>query len=322
MSLRGAVSAFWRQAPNCVRQFTPMLPHPLTEVRKTRPDAMLWANMAVRPGFSWPNVLVEIPFEGKTMVLQPGGEDHSQAVSLYDEQGTSFDEGGSRISRFLSQLAWSHEAALIDLFISGSNNPASPGRLGRSTKFTAVWTGTDPWRSLYLPAVPDARAHLGLGLYRQGLGLALDSPPFSLLSFMKVLNIVHAGGPEQINWIDTNVDAIPNWSRGKRRLDELRAAGQSAIGAYLYGQGRCAVAHANATTVNPDDYGDTRRLSADLPLVQELASLFVERELGVEREHTFSQRIRDLNTLPESLLVPCALPNGRVGYVQPGQMPK
>lgn len=293
-----------------------MLSHPLTEICKTRPEAMLWANMAVRPGFSWPTVLVEVPFEGKTMVLQPGSESHSQAVSLYDEQGTNLDEGGSRISRFLSQLAWSHDAALVDLFIFGSNNPAAPGLLGRSTRSTTVWAGTEPWLSLYMPTVPDARAHLGLGLYRQGLGLALDSPPFSLLSFMKVLNIVHAGGPEQVSWINTNVDVLPNWSRGKSRLDELRAAGQSNIGAYLYGQGRCAVAHANGTTVNPDDYIDTRRLSADLPLVQELASLFVEKVLGVERELTFSNRIRGLSTVPAGLLVGRTLPNGQFGYVQ------
>lgn len=288
--------------------------HPLIEILKTRPDAMLWANMAVRPGFSWPNVLVQVPFEGKTMVLQPGSECHSQAVSLYDEQGTNFDEGGSRISRFLSQLAWSHDAALVDLFITGSNNPAAPGFLGRSMRGTNVWAGVTPWRSLYLPTVPDARAHLALGLYRQGLGLALDSPPFSLLSFMKVLNILHAGGPAQVSWIDANVDAIPTWSRGKRRLDELRVSGQSDIGAYLYGQGRCAVAHANATTVNPDDYTDTRRLSADLPLVQELAALFVEMELGVEREHTFSKRVRDVYPWPANLLIPRTLPNGRVCY--------
>ena len=293
-----------------------MLPHPLTEIRKIRPDAMLWANMAVRPDFSWPDVLVEVPFEGKTMVLQPGSQTHSQAVSLYDEEGTNFDEGGSRVSRFLSQLAWSHDAALVDIFISGSNNPAGPGLLGRSMQRASVWVGANPWLSLYLPNMPDARAHLALGLYRQGLGLALDSSPFSLLSFMKVLNILYAGGPAQVNWINTNVHAIPNWSRGKSRLDELQASGQIDIGEYLYRQGRCAVAHANTTTVNPDDYVDTRRLSADLPLVKELAALFIERELRVEREHTFSKRIRNAYTLPPNLLVPRPLPNGRIGYVQ------
>jgi hypothetical protein len=277
---------------------------------------MLWANMAVRPDFSWPDVLVEVPFEGKTMVLQPGSQIHSQAVSLYDEEGTNFDEGGSRVSRFLSQLAWSHDAALVDIFISGSNNPAGPGLLGRSMQRATLWMGANPWLSLYLPTMPDARAYLALGLYRQGLGLALDSSPFSLLSFMKVLNIVYAGGPAQVNWINTNVHAIPNWSRGKSRLDELQASGQSDIGEYLYRQGRCAVAHANTTTVNPDDYVDTRRLSADLPLVKELAALFIERELRVEREHTFSKRIRNAYTLPPNLLVPRPLPNGRIGYVQ------
>jgi len=292
-----------------------MLEHPLTEVRKTRPDAMLWANMAVRPGFSWPNALVEIPFEGKTMVLQPGSEQHSRAVSVYDEQGTNFEEGGSRVSRFLSHLAWSHDAALVDLFIAGSNNPAHPGLCGVSRQSAMNWAAVDPWLTLYLPASPDSRGDLALALFREGMGLALDSSPFSLLSFAKVLNIVLAGGPAQVAWINSSVNAIPHWSRGKDRLDELLANGINDVGEYLYGQGRCAVAHANSTTVNPDAYADRRRLSADLPLMKEVAGLFIERELGIEREHTFSARIRDLRTLPPNVLVPRPQPNGRVRYL-------
>lgn len=296
-----------------------MFGHPLTEIRKTRPDAMLWANMAVRPGFSWPNVLVEIPFEGKTMVLQPGSEQHSRAVSLYDEQGTNFEEGGSRVSRFLSHLAWSHDAALVDLFSTGSNNPAHPGLCGASNQAAFNWAAVDPWLSLYFPASPDPRGDLALALFREGLGLALDSSPFSLLSFAKVLNIVLAGGPAQIAWINSHVDAIPHWSRGKNRLDELLANGINDVGEYLYGQGRCAVAHANSTTVNPDGYADRRRLRADLSLMKEVAGLFIERELGIEREHTFSARIRDLRTLPPNILVPRPQPNGRVRYLSAEQ---
>lgn len=292
-----------------------MFEHPLTEFRKSRPDAMLWANMAVRPSFSWPNVEVEIPFEGKIMVLQPGSEKLSRAVSVYDDQGTNFKEGGSRVSRFLSHLAWSHDAALVDLFITGSNNPAHPGLCGAGQQPAMNWAAVHPWFSLYLPIAPDSRGHLALALYREGMGLAIDSSPFSLLSFAKVLNVIHASGPAQIAWINANVDAIPNWSRGKSRLDELRADGVNDVGEYLYGQGRCAVAHANSTTVDPDDYADRRRLSADLPLMKEVAALFIEKELGIEREHTFSKRTRDLRTLPSSYLVPRPQPKGYLRYV-------
>jgi hypothetical protein len=95
----------------------------------------------------------------------------------------------------------------------------------------------------------------------------------------------------------------------------LRADGINDVGEYLYGQGRCAVAHANNTTVDPDDYADRRRLSADLPLVKEVAALFIEKELGIEREHTFSKRIRDLRTLPSNVLVPRPQPKGYVRYL-------
>lgn len=292
-----------------------MYEHPLTEIRKTRPSAILWANMAVRPGFSWPNVYVEIPFEGKTMVLQPGSDKHSRAVSVYDDQGTNLEEGGSRVSRFLSHLAWSHDAALVDVFLTGSNNPAHPGLCGLHQQPTMNWASTGPWLSLYLPTAPDSRGLLALALYREGMGLTADSPPFSFLSFAKVLNIVHASGPAQVEWINANIDVVPECSRGGTRLGELHADGVSDVGAYLYGQGRCAVAHAHSTTVDPDDYADRRRLSADLPLMKEVAALFIEKELGIEREHTFAGRIRDLRLLPSNILVPRPQRNGYVRYL-------
>lgn len=79
--------------------------------------------------------------------------------------------------------------------------------------------------------------------------------------------------------------------------------------------GYCAIAHANSTKVDPDDYAVRRRLSADLPLMNEVAALFIENELGTEREHTFSKWIRDLRTLPSNALVPRPQPNGYARYL-------
>ena len=63
---------------------------------------MRWFNFAVRADFSWPNRVVEIPFEGKSIVLQPQTEELSCTASLYDEAGTTFEIGGTTLSRFLS----------------------------------------------------------------------------------------------------------------------------------------------------------------------------------------------------------------------------
>lgn len=294
-----------------------MAQHPLTEARRTRPDAMLWANMAVRPGFSWPNVQVEIPFEGRTMVLQPGTEQHSRAVSVYDESGTNIEEGGSRVSRFLSYLAWSQDAALVDLFLTGTNNPAHPGYCGASGQAPALWAAVDPWHTLYVPVSVGPRGDLALALFREGMGLEIDLSPFALLSFAKVLNISLAQGKDQISWINgnVNVNVIPSWSRGNARLEKLLASGVQDIGEYLYGQGRCAVAHANSMTVNPDDYASRSRIRSDIPLMRDVAALFIEREFGIEREHTFSARVRDQWPPPSNVLMPRKQPSGAVRYV-------
>jgi hypothetical protein len=79
------------------------------------------------------------------------------------------------------------------------------------------------------------------------------------LSYFKVLNISFSGGPDQMNWINANLSRVL-YPPALDRLFELEKS-ECDIGAYLYGQGRCAVAHANGTSlVNPDSYVDKRRL--------------------------------------------------------------
>jgi len=61
-------------------------------------------------------------------------------------------------------------------------------------------------------------------------------------------------------------------------------------GNYLYVSNRCAVAHANAEPlVDPDDPGDRRRLTSDLPMVKALAEYMIEQHFGVKSAHTVWQ---------------------------------
>lgn len=59
------------------------------------------------------------------------------------------------------------------------------------------------------------------------------------------------------------------------------------VGAYLYESGRCAVAHAYSEPIaDPEHVADRARLSKDLPLIQALAELAIESELGVKSQDT------------------------------------
>lgn len=257
---------------------------------------MIWLDMALSPKFSWPNKQIEIPFEEYRIVLQPRRKEPENpielacTISVFDSGGITFEVGGTVASRFLSRLAWSMDGGVIELFPAGSNNPNRPGRLGQGTYGRSGYAQVDPWDFLYLPSAIDKNADLALGLFREGM--SVNSTPFAFLSFFKILNIKHGGGPAQKNWINQNIQHL--WySPAVDRLKELRQAVPD-IGKYLYEEGRCAVAHAHGDIlVNPDNYTDKRRMESDLKLIKELAALFIERELGVLTDSSFWKSLRN-----------------------------
>lgn len=272
---------------------------------------MKWVDFAVCADFSWPDQPVEIPFEHKTIVLQPLTSELSCTASLFDPAGTTFEVGGMILSRFLSRLAWSRNGGIEELFAAGSNFPDRPGRLGRGSYPFSSWVNVEPWSYLYLPLPSSSQADLGLALFREGL--TLNSDPLCFLSFFKILNITLPSGSNQIAWINANLHHL-KYGRELERLNDLKTA-HADIGNYLYVQGRCAVAHAYGTPLaHPDDYRDKRRLHDDLPLIRALSAAFIEQELGVPSEDTFWTVHRNSDLSSAEILVPYPGANGRIRY--------
>jgi len=273
---------------------------------------MRWLNFAVSAKFSWPDEPVEIPFDGRIVVLQPLSEELSCTVSLYDENGTTFEEGGTILSQFLSYLSWSKNEGVEELFAIGTNMPDAPGRLGRGSYPFSCWGNVKPWDFLYIPRPSSEQAKLALAIYREGL--VLNSASLRFLSFFKVLNITHSNGKAQIKWINNSLIHI-KYGRELERLKELRKAHRD-IGDYLYVQGRCAIAHAySSPLVNPDVYCDRRRMEDDLPLIKELASIFIERELGVVSEGAAMKEKYEQCVANQEFFVPKKEHGKRIRYV-------
>lgn len=270
---------------------------------------MTWLNIAVIPKFSWPNVPIEIRFDGQVIVMSPPTEKLACRLALFDQDGVDIDAGGTVLSRFLSRMAWANNAGVSEVFFSGTNNPTEPGRLGAGSFGRSEFATAEPPRFIYVPVARSSDAELALALYREAL--SLNSVPFALLSYFKILNIRLGSGAAQEAWIDANLDKIscpPAVDRKKLLLQQ-----HSSVGHYLYVQGRCAVAHANnSPLVDPDLYRDKRRMQDDLPLVKELAALFIEQELGVQSTDSF-HRLFNGDPTPE-LLVRCGVRNGRKLY--------
>ena len=272
---------------------------------------MLWMNFAVRAGFSWPNVPVEIPFENSTVVLSPATEDLVCTASIFDQSGFEFAEGATRLSRFLSRLAWSQRGGIEEHFAIGTNDPEKTGRLGKGNYATSAWANIEPWHQLYLPSPPSPNAALAIALFREGM--TLNSEPLAFLSFFKVLNVVFSDGQAQQGWINNNLGLV-QYGQALDRLSELRAQHQD-IGKYLYVQGRCAVAHAYSSPVaDPDNYADRLRLRDDLPLIEAMAEFCIEHELDVPTTDTFLATHRNSKALPPEYLVPSSRSKDRVRY--------
>lgn len=243
-----------------------------------------WLDVAVIPAFPWPNAPVQIPFDGETIVLMPSTDELACTASAFDPEGNlTFERGVEAVRRFLSSLAWSNRGGVVELFCLGTNHPDRPGLMGTGKFGRSYFQLTEPPARLYLPSTQNPRGRRALAVYREGL--SINSEPFAFLSHFKVLNILFATGAPQKDWINAHLGMVSSYSAAER-LDALRDVPD--IGAYLYHQGRCAVAHAyDADVVDPDRFVETERLSLDLPLMQELAEICIEREFGILTDRTF-----------------------------------
>lgn len=135
----------------------------------------------------------------------------------------------------------------------------------------------------------DPKSRLALALFREAR--TVNSTPYEFLGYFKILNIVWNDRWATIN--DTRERPIVDGIRttlphlkDSQSLQRLRVISQTQTdpAAYLYESGRCAVAHANlSNVVDPDDFGDLRRLSADMCIIKEIAEYLLETHFGQSR---------------------------------------
>jgi hypothetical protein len=163
---------------------------------------------------------------------------------------------------------------------TGAIGSSAPTYIGKGPSANIV---TDNFRHDYLPDPTEKRARLALAFYREGMSTGTVAT--RVLNFFKILNILFSDPKSQVDWINANLSNLRN-HRELKRLGELRST-KSDIGQYLYGSGRCAVAHAfSDPLVDPENSDDLRRLQSDLPLIQALAELAIEKEFGLKSRET------------------------------------
>ena len=235
--------------------------------------------VSVHSGVPWPEAERDVEFDGHMILLIPPRRDEQGAVRTYPMAVIEYQKGANReqlvtvIRRFLNGLAWREQISIRELDVTYG----VPLRTGTRVPDN----GTSKWfEAKNVPDPGDAKARLALAFYREALDLEHIHTPYSFLSLFKVLNLRFARGPEQIRWINLNLQHARE-SRAVERLATITLTEPDA-GEYLYAAGRCAVAHAfSDQLVDPNDIRDQQRLSRDWPLMRSLSGLLIQTEWGI-----------------------------------------
>ena len=245
-----------------------------------------WVAAYVDSSLAWPVKAQKITYLGTDFYVIPATTDAYPGIAVKALRGEN-QAAKELILRFLSVLAWVEGSGVI---------PVSFGGGGRLYAFIRPKGGMlnvrEKFDLRYLPEVTDQKQKLAIALMREARGL--QHVAFSFLSFYRVLEV--AVGKKRIaTWIGSAVGRVRD-GRAKDALSKLRASGITDIANHLYVSGRCAIAHAGGNPiVDPDDPTDAARLYEERPLIEGLAELAIEEELGLQTARTvFREHLYEL----------------------------
>jgi hypothetical protein len=255
---------------------------PATRDHSERTVVKRWLTVAVDSGVAWPMADTRISFRGREFQLQAETDQFAACVVLeYDDSAATMTEAVTFVEEFLSSVSWIERGSIRT---GGMNSGSRLMRIGRGPKGRIV---TRKFYGDHLPVSDDPKVRLALALHREGLNLVSASVPYAFLSFAKIINILHGTGSTQIAWINAAVPQLSFSYEAQERAQRLRQEGKD-VGEYLYGSGRCAVAHAYSDAINPENPEDIYRLSLDLPLIKALSEYLIEHEFGVQSWQTIA----------------------------------
>ena len=239
-----------------------------------------WTVIGVNTGVAWPQKETELTFKNRKFLLKPETASHAPSICLNSDNDENRDEDMTLCREFMSSLAWTEHKPVREEMVCG-NGGERPIMVGKGPKWQCI--KALKFKCDYLPELTDDKSNLALAIYREALNVS--SAPYSFLGFFKIINIIKPHGNSQKKWINDNVGKITDYY-AVEKLKELMKVTTN-IGDHLYHSGRCAIAHAfSGVIVNPDDVSDTRRLHQELPIIQALAELAIEQELGVKSRST------------------------------------
>jgi len=229
-----------------------------------------WMNLGVSGQCGLPDSQIEVRFGTTRIILMPQTGEKSASIHLETHSNDDLDEM-TMANRFLSIVSWAYKESLQnDYGWSGSPMPRAVSKMNLARSINRDFLNR--WNPL-----DDPKQRLAVALYREAM--SVNSIPYKVLGFFKIINILYKNGPAQIAWIK---ETLPKLTEKHLQDRILAPSNAEDVAKYLYVSCRCAVAHASSDPlIDPDDLTHLRRLSADVHTVQALAEHLIKHELNV-----------------------------------------
>jgi len=234
----------------------------------------MWAIISFDTNMDFCKGTYIIGFDGFNLELIKGS--NTTVHSIYIETKSNISKAFEACLKFLSEMSWLYNTSVSDIFMFSASTKLRIGNEVKPFSRTGNVINLVDYEQLSL----DSTQRLALGLYKEGI--SSNSNFYKFLSFFKILNLNNHKGKEQIKWINNKTGEL---KLAKKALNELITSGVKDIGDYLYSSGRCAIAHASIKSgepiANPDNYEDLTRINNTIGIIEELASIYINKDLKI-----------------------------------------
>lgn len=250
---------------------------PLNDILTQTPELLVrgdWQCLNIETRTPWPTKPQTMIFEGHTLWLMPHTTDNHPGIAINRPAGLTMDDAWALLYRAISLISWTENTGIMVASMSGGDLPRMMG-MGKGAGIAL----RDAFDFSDLGGAQSDQGKLALALIREGRGL--NHPAYAFLSFYRALETAIPDKHARVPWIRANIDNI----QGHRAIEALTKLKQNIagdLGKHLRDSGRHAIAHASAEPIiNPDDPRDAQRLREELPVMEGLAVLAIENELGI-----------------------------------------
>lgn len=239
-----------------------------------------YLNVGVDNQVTWPRTEALVTFDRYTMVLLPKTKENVQSISM-DLTANKLNEQEARtvINRFLSLLCFCDDQYAVAQD-GWSGNPIPIGVPRRDLAFT---TATYWAFDRQIPENDEERR--ALALYREARNAEQNFlVSYAVLSFFKIIEIVHSNEREATAWLKQNYAAAATTIPPEvvARFDAER--GDVAPEDHINRAYRIAVAHASPRKTkasDPDEASELRRLHTAAEILRHIARYFMKNDLKI-----------------------------------------